>query len=24
MKFKYGKKEILPMGALTDNPEASE
>ena len=21
MKFKYGKKEILPMGALTDNPE---
>ena len=21
MKFKYGKKEFLPMGALTDNPE---
>ena len=21
MKFKYGKKEILPMGALTHNPE---
>ena len=21
MKFKYGKKELLPMGALTDDPE---
>jgi len=21
MKFKYGKKEFLPMGALTDDPE---